>query len=187
MTILPLVTALNGGLSALTTPTGKYNFTNHTQEETNQLSKDMIESMYHYNGLGISANQLGLPWSVFALRGVEADFICFNPRLVMPSTEEVELEEACLSFPGLAFKIKRPRHIRLRFTDAQGQMDTFNWANLTARIVLHEFDHLIGKVFFAGIPRPSLERVIRQAKKRGFDYTGLGLMKYAGKKEEYNA
>lgn len=180
MTILPLVKAFDG-LKGLTTPTERYIFQEHGFEKTEQLAKDMIESLYHYNGLGISGNQLGLPWSVFAMRGDPKDFICFNPFLAMPSTEQVELEEGCLSFPGMIFDVTRPRSIRIRFADIHGVVDTFQFTNLTARVILHEMDHLQGKIFFEGTSRPTLERKLRQAKKRGFDYSSIGLMKYAGK------
>lgn len=181
MTVLPLTTA-HTNLKALTTATERYIFDDHSAEETGQLAKDIIESMYHYKGLGISANQLGLSWSVFAMRGDPEDYICFNPFIAMPSDEHIKLDEGCLSFPGLTFKITRPRHIRFRFADINGTVDTFQFANLTARIIQHEMDHLAGKIFFEGTPRPTLERMIRQARNKGIDYSATGLMKYAGKK-----
>ena len=179
MIVLPLTTALTD-LKSLTTPTVPYKFEDHTPEETEQLAKDMIESMYHYEGLGISANQLGLPWRVFAIRGPDSDFICFNPFVAYVSEEKVSFDEACLSFPGMVFDIERPQHIRIRFADHHREVDTFKWSNLTARIVLHELDHLNGKIYFEGVSRITLEQKIRKAKRRGFDYTGK-LMKYAKK------
>lgn len=182
MTVLPLSTAFNN-FQGLITPCEPFSFENRSPEDVAEMAKNMVESLYHYNGLGISGNQLGLPWRIFAMRGPEEDFVCFNPKIVMPSTERIKMEEGCLSFPGMIVKIERPRHVRVRFTDFRGQTNTFVYANLTARIIQHEIDHLDGKLFFEGISRPTLERIIRQAKNKGFDYTSMGLMKYAKKTE----
>ena len=177
LSILPLVTAFTD-FKALTTPCNRFVFDNFTPDETAAIAQNIVESMYHHNGLGISGNQLGMPWRIFAMRGPESDYVCFNPIIVMPSTERVKMEEGCLSFPGIVLKVDRPRHIRMRFTDIHNETNTFVFANLTARIVQHEMDHLDGKLFFEGAPRPTLERVVRQSKNRGFDYTSMGLMKY---------
>jgi peptide deformylase len=171
-----------GGLTALTTPTTPYNFAEHSQDETNQLAKDMVDAMYHYGGIGISANQLGMPWSIFAMRGMPEDFVCFNPRIAMPSNEIVKLEEACLSFPGLVLPLERPKHGRVRFAGPNGEVGSHTFTGMTYRVFQHEMCHLEGRMFFEGVSRINLERSIRQAKNKGSDYTALGFMKYAKKR-----
>jgi peptide deformylase len=104
--------------------------------------------MYENNGLGLAANQVGVPYSVFAMRGQPQNYVCFNPRIVQPSAEEIILEEGCLSFPGLVVKVKRPRHIRVRFQLPNGETVTETFIGMTARVFQHEMDHLQGKLYF---------------------------------------
>ena len=104
--------------------------------------------MYEKNGIGLAANQVGLPYRAFAMRGHPQNFVCFNPRIVQPSEQEVILEEGCLTYPGLLVKIKRPQHVRVRFTMANGETRTDTFTGMTARIFQHELDHLNGIKFF---------------------------------------
>jgi len=107
------------------------------------LANRLIVTMNNHNGLGLSANQCGLPYRVFVLR---ADTIkaCFNPKILWQSDEIVSLEEGCLSYPYLYVKIKRPVFIRVRYTDAYGETYTEKFVGMTARCFQHEYDHLEG-------------------------------------------
>lgn len=107
------------------------------------LANRLIVTMNNKNGLGLSANQCGLPYRVFVLR---ADTVkaCFNPKVLAISEEVVSLEEGCLSHPYLFVKIKRPVHIRVRYADAFGEIHTEKFIGMTARCFLHEYDHLEG-------------------------------------------
>jgi len=113
-----------------------------------ELEKSMIEAMFLYDGIGLAANQVGVPYRVFAMRGSPENFVCFNPKIVQPSETVVSLEEGCLTFPGLAVKIKRPQHIRVRFTKPNNETITRQFTGMTARIFQHELDHLDGIVFY---------------------------------------
>jgi len=104
--------------------------------------------MYDWNGIGLAANQVGVPYRVFAMRGSPENFVCFNPRIVQPSAENIILEEGCLSFPGLLVKVKRPKHIRVRFQTPNGDTRTETFIGMTARIFQHELDHLDGRLYF---------------------------------------
>ena len=108
-----------------------------------QLAYDLVESMRHHKGIGLSANQIGLPYRVFAMESVPA-IVCFNPKLVDVSSEEILLEEGCLSFPGLGIKIKRPRHIKVRYAEPSGEIMTRKFTGMAARCFLHELDHMNG-------------------------------------------
>ena len=112
------------------------------------LAHDLVEFMYENNGLGLAANQVGLPYRVFAMRGHPQNFVCFNPKIISESAEVVSMEESCLSFPGLVVKVKRPKSIRARFTMANGEIKTEPFVGMTARIFLHELDHLDGRLFY---------------------------------------
>lgn len=111
-----------------------------------ELANILLENLHHYNGLGLSANQIGLPYRACALR-FDPLLVMFNPRIVDTSNEQVLLEEGCLSYPHLFIKIKRPKHIRVRYSDPFGNIKTDKFTGMTARAILHEMDHLDGIVF----------------------------------------
>lgn len=104
--------------------------------------------MYESNGIGLAANQIGVPYRIFAMRGAPENFVCFNPKIVQPSEMVVTLEEGCLTYPGLLVKIKRPQHIRVRFTKPDGDTITKQFTGMTARIFQHEIDHLDGIIYY---------------------------------------
>jgi len=113
-----------------------------------ELANSMVKTMYENNGIGLAANQVGIPYRVFAMRGAPENFVCFNPKIVQPSQMEVVLEEGCLSYPGLFVKIKRPQHVRVRFTLPNGDTVTRQFTGMSARIFQHELDHLDGIIFY---------------------------------------
>ena len=111
-----------------------------------ELATQMVELMREFDGVGLSANQVGLPYRVFVMEG-EPAYACFNPRIVLEGTEHVTLEEACLTFIGLFVKVKRPKMIKVRFQGPDGETYTKTFTGLSARIFQHELDHLNGVVF----------------------------------------
>ena len=85
-----------------------------------ELSRILIDNMIHHQGIGISANQIGIWERAFAMvRDLENNevIVCFNPRIVKSYSEEVEMEEGCLSYPELFLKIKRPDKIVVKYED----------------------------------------------------------------------
>ena len=127
----------------LTTPTQPFDFAN-PPGDPQELATAMMQVMNDYKAVGISANQLGIPFSVFVLRGYPTNFVCFNPKIVFYSPElEVE-EEGCLSFPAMFMKVERPKSVYAEFTDENGQVHQEWFDGLTARCFLHETDHMNG-------------------------------------------
>jgi len=108
---------------------------------------EMIETMREHNGLGLAANQVGLDHRMFVMEGKEP-IACFNPKVIDFSTETVKLEEGCLSYPGLIVKIERPKIIKVRYQDADGQIHTEKFDGITARTFQHELDHVNGIRFY---------------------------------------
>jgi peptide deformylase len=108
-----------------------------------QLYTDLAETMREYDGMGLSANQIGVRTRAFVMRAEEIIGV-FNPRVVDASTETVILEEGCLSYANLFVKIKRPKSIKVRFTTPDGETATKTFTGMTARVFLHELDHLDG-------------------------------------------
>ena len=146
--------------------------------------RDLAVSMYKFmeekNGVGLAANQVGIPFNMFVMRSYE-DKPCaiFNPRIVSISEDTNVLDEGCLSVPGFIVKVKRSAHLRIRYQDELGEVNTNVFTGMTARIIQHEMDHLKGEYYFQGLSRIVLERAIKYAHKKGYDYTGKGILKYA--------
>jgi len=130
-----------------------------------QLAKDLTETMIANKGMGLAANQVGLPYRVFVLTGQQI-LACFNPKVVDFSPEEVYINEGCLSYPGLVVKIKRPQEIRVRFTMPNGETRTAKFEGLTARCFLHELDHLNGVVHLERANPIHREKAMRTLKAR---------------------
>lgn len=126
-------------------PTVKFDFANPPCDPE-ELANQMLTVMAGNQGIGLSANQIGLPYSVFVVHG--DPFACFNPVIVDASEETTVLEEGCLTYPGLYLGIKRPKSIRLRFATIRGNIETKKYTGMTARVIQHEMDHLDGKLFF---------------------------------------
>ena len=162
----------------LTTKLEPFDFSKHTKEEVEQISLNLVATMQHYGGIGLSANQVRLPYKVFVMRG-SPPFVCFNPVLVELSTETVKLEEGCLSFPGLIADINRPKHIKVRFQTPSGAFVTRTFTGMTARVIQHEMEHLDGEFFFDGIGRMRMEKALTEAEKGGHNYRQFNLMKRA--------
>ena len=133
----------------------------------------MVELMHQKGGLGLAANQCGYPFRIFAMRGSPENFVLVNPRIVNLSGDNIELEEACLSYPGLIVSKKRSQHCRVRFEGPDGQTYTKQFTGMTSRVVQHEVDHLNGKAFWCGISRIKFDIAIRKAYKRGYDLVNV--------------
>jgi peptide deformylase len=116
---------------------------NNPLVDPEELAVQLVTKMRDENAIGLASNQLGLSYRVFAMEG-EPAFVCFNPKVVLPGTELVVLEEACLTFPGLYVKVKRPRDIKVRFQGPDGEVYTRTFTGMSARIFQHELDHLDG-------------------------------------------
>ena len=115
--------------------------------DRNFLSKTLIENMIHYNGIGISANQIGIWERAFGMvRDLENNevMVCFNPRIIKSYSEEVEMEEGCLSYPELFLKIKRPDKIIVKYEDENKKTHKMKLEGLASRVFQHEYDHMEG-------------------------------------------
>lgn len=143
-----------------------------------ELAMDLVRIMAEQNGLGLSANQLGLPYRVFCMRGAPP-FVCFNPRIVDRTEAETTLDEGCLSFPNLVYRAPRADAIKVRFATPNGVVTTMKFNGMTARVFQHEMMHMDGMLPFEGIGRMKLDRALTEAARRGSNYRPLGLMKHA--------
>ena len=144
----------------LSTPVPDFNFS-HLPEDTLEISTKLISEMNKHSGIGLSANQLGLPYRVFCMRGHPENFVCFNPKIVYKSNDVELMEEACVSFPNIVVKIKRSKEIRVRFQTPSGMIVTRKFEGLTAKTFQHELDHLDGVLFFNRANRFHREKALK--------------------------
>ena len=115
--------------------------------DRHHLSRVLIDNMIHHNGIGISANQIGIWERAFAMvRDLENNevMVCFNPRIVKSYAEEVEMEEGCLSYPELFLKIKRTDKIVVKYEDEDKKTHKMKLQGLASRVFQHEYDHMEG-------------------------------------------
>jgi peptide deformylase len=127
-----------------------------------ELAQALHDKMVSQDGLGLSANQVGIPYRVFVMRTGEEPFAIFNPKVVDVSDREISMKEGCLSFPLLYLSVKRPDFVRIRFQDENGETRTEKFIGMTARIALHEFDHMLGKVYTQKASAFETQRAIRK-------------------------
>ena len=84
------------------------------------IAKTLIENMFHHDGVGLSANQIGMDVRAFAMvRDIEYNdvIVCFNPRIISRSNDCVWCEEGCLSFPDQFINVQRPDKITVKYED----------------------------------------------------------------------
>ena len=124
-------------------------------EALTRLVGDMSETMAAEDGLGLAATQVGVDMrllllSPIAFRGDEArgepDVVVINPEIIEKSEETITAEKGCLSFPGVYINVARPRRVKIRAQDAQGEFFEIEAEDLGARAILHEIDHIDGVV-----------------------------------------
>lgn len=126
--------------------------------ELKKLIKDMFETMYHTEGIGLAAPQIGKSISLIVIDAsvLEKDFPeCANSKMVLinPELEVIEDEapvvraEGCLSLPGLSENVKRHEHVVLNWLDENFEEHEREFHGFMARVIQHEFDHLLGVVY----------------------------------------
>jgi peptide deformylase len=115
-----------------------------------EMSRILKENMMHYEGVGLSANQIGIGERVFIMMlnmETEETITCFNPRIIKRYDDNVWCEEGCLSFPDEIINVERPDRIVVKYEDEDGKDHKIKLSGMAARVFLHEFDHLEGIVF----------------------------------------
>ena len=112
-----------------------------------KLSYTLTENMFHHNGVGLSANQIGIKERAFVMiSDMESQdtLTCFNPKIVKESKEMVTMEEGCLSYPEVFLDIPRPETIVVKYEDEGKELHKIKLAGFIARIFQHEYDHMEG-------------------------------------------
>lgn len=135
--------------------TPELDFSKFSKKELNELIQEMKKIMIEANGVGLSANQIGLNLKFFVAqipKGYEGNtdnkfYAIFNPEIFKYSNEEIEIEEACLSVPNLYGIVKRSKKITIIGNDKNGKKLKIKAWGLLAIIFQHEIDHLNGILF----------------------------------------
>ena len=132
------------------------------QEDSQKLADELVEAMYKYEGLGLSACQIGVDLKVFTMIYDDKPIACFNPRITDYSVETTYMREGCLSFPGLWFSIQRHYGVSVTFAKADGTNMSATFVQLAAKIFQHEYDHMLGKLYL----EYASDYMVRNARKK---------------------
>ena len=120
--------------------------------EIRQLVREMLQTMYSAEGIGLAAPQVGVNKQVIVL-DCEPDnpealpLVLINPTIKSTSGEVCILQEGCLSIPGVYLEVKRPEVIEMSYRDEYGRPQTLKATELLSRAIQHEMDHLNGVLF----------------------------------------
>ncbi len=174
MTILPLVIAPDERLnlpSALVTT-----FDNKLEK----LGADMLETMYHSQGIGLAAVQVGVhqrvivvdvEWGSPRYAGTDREgqpgkpMVLVNPEIIESSATIATFSEGCLSFPEHYSDVERPAQVTVRYQDVTGANHTLHASGILSVCVQHEIDHINGVVFVDHISKLKRDMILRKLKK----------------------
>jgi peptide deformylase len=117
-----------------------------------QLAKEMLQTMYSANGIGLAAPQVAVNKQLIVIdcepdNPANLPLILINPKITGVSQELCVVEEGCLSIPGVYLDVTRPKSIEVSFKDEQGKPRKIQASDLLARVIQHEMDHLNGVMF----------------------------------------
>ena len=143
-------------------------------ESVRELYRDLCDTMYAENGLGMAALQIGDTRRMFiveprlaGLTETDPPVCCMNPEVVEVSDEQQDSEEGCLSFPDIYVKVKRPMRCTVRAMSLDGKLFEIQGEALLARCLLHENDHLTGKLlvdFVGPLKRQMIKKKLQRQK-----------------------
>jgi len=139
-------------------------------KDRKEVSEAMFDAMKKYGGIGLSANQVGLPFNMFVLGDhpeVEKNLkmTCFNPIIISSSVEEEVMKEGCLTFPFVFLNITRPRKVVVKYEDENGDLKEGSLDGMISRVFQHEYDHMLGKTFVDGVSKMKLDMAYKKAAK----------------------
>ena len=150
-------------------------------KDRKELSDKMFKTMNKYSGLGLSANQCGLPFRMFVmgdnlLLENRRKITAFNPKIIpkLPTDlryrEQVLMKEGCLTFPFLFLNISRPRIVEVEYEDIDGKVIKEDLDGMFSRIYQHEYDHMQGIVFTDRVSKLKLDMAKKKQMKMIKEY-----------------
>jgi peptide deformylase len=170
MALLKIVHYPEPVLLAVGKPVGENEF----DETLRKLVKDMFETMYDAQGVGLAAPQVGVSKRLFVMdvplgEGESNKIALINPEIITQEGEQVG-DEGCLSFPGIYTTVRREVRTVVHYRDVFGNEQELDCTDLSARCVLHETDHCDGIVFLdrmTVLKRELAKRKIKKLQKTG--------------------
>lgn len=112
------------------------------------LVEDMFETMYHADGVGLAAPQIGILKRIIVIDIEVIKRVMINPEIISESTTDMQDgPEGCLSVPGIEDTVRRPKVLTVRYMNLDGEIVTEEARDLYARVICHEIDHLNGILF----------------------------------------
>lgn len=129
-------------------------------EKNQNLIDDMLETMYHYNGVGLAAVQVGMLKRIIVIdvEDGKEPYVLINPKILKTKGSK-ECEEGCLSFPNEFGKVIRPTEVIVEYYDRKAKKVKLKAKDLLAQAVCHEIDHLNGIVFIDLVIPGTLEYI----------------------------
>lgn len=129
-------------------------------KELHVLVAAMFDTMNGSNGMGLAANQVGIPFRMFVMRATDGRAFCIiNPKIVERSKNSANLKEGCLSAPGEFLTLsERASWVRLEYQSVSGEKLKGVFMDLNAVCVQHEMDHLDGKSHLQSASIPKQKR-----------------------------
>jgi len=142
----------------------------HDFKDRKELTESMFECMKKFHGIGLTANQVGLPFNMFVAGGHPSidggkAIAMYNPVIISTSVEELMMKEGCLTYPFLFLNIKRPRKCVFKYEDSEGKQLEASLDGMMSRICQHEYDHILGRNFVERVSKFKLKRAEEKAKK----------------------
>ncbi len=115
-------------------------------DKINILLKDMVETMYKYDGVGLAAPQIGVLKRIVVIDAGEGLLELINPVIISQSGEQTYIE-GCLSIPGEYGEVKRPAAVKVQALNPKGETVVVDGEGLLAVVLCHEIDHLDGVLY----------------------------------------
>tara|TARA_B110000967_G_C18899223_1_gene573300 strand:+ start:881 stop:1426 length:546 start_codon:yes stop_codon:yes gene_type:complete len=150
-------------------------FFDATEHDAKEVCDALFAKQKSLGGIGLSANQVGLDMRVFvfgdnthspgkATKGLVRYVI--NPEVIDVGMETEALKEGCLSLPGVSLVVRRPTSVTASYQDVTGDNVTETFTGISARVFLHEYDHMIGQNFTQRVSKLKLDRAVKSIKKK---------------------
>ncbi|MEK7590471.1 MAG: peptide deformylase [Patescibacteria group bacterium] len=127
--------------------TADFDFSKYSKSDLRKLVQAMKQTMKDADGIGLSANQVGLDLNFFVAEVNGKFYAIFNPKIEKQSSETEETEEGCLSVPATYGIVRRAEKVTINAFDINGKKIKIKAWGLLARVFQHETDHLNGKLF----------------------------------------
>ena len=142
-------------------------------DEVRRLVEDLRETMHAYKGVGLAANQVGVARRVAVVETEGSDLLVLIDPEIVEKEGQIDDEEGCLSIPDLYGDVRRAATVVVETTTLDGQRVRVPAADLRARAIQHEIDHLDGILFVDRLGLLKRQLLLRKWKKQRKDETGL--------------